>query len=229
MCTEKSRGAATIGFLWILLVFAIPVTTHAGHALLIAYPDSKISVDKGTKSRLELGHAGILLISDSGVTRYYEFGRYDRKREGKIRKVSLPNIRYTRPGEVDRNSVLKILKKLSDQSGQKGRILGAYVPEVDYDRMYQFVQKSLRKWPDYHWYSNNCATYADAVLRAGRPSRAPWFNNAIRTPEVMVRDYLFRGAGEVRYDPNREFFCFRPPSGWWNGLLKPGCQTISSR
>lgn len=230
MWFNKSRGAVSIGFFAILFCAALPITSKAGHALLIAYPDSKITVvDKGTDSRLELGHAGILLISDSGVTGYYEFGRYDNTKKGKIRKVTLPNIRSSRPGVVEEESVLKVLKKLSDFSGQRGRILAAYVPGVNYNAMYQFIEKSKKEWPDYHWYSNNCATYANAVLRAGKPPKAPFVTNAITTPELIVRDYLLAGNGEVRYDPNKGTFCFRPPGNLWDALFNKNCKKITSR
>ena len=111
MWLAKSRGISVVGFFSTLVFTALPVISNAGHALLVAFPDYQVSVDKGIESKLGLGHAGILLISNSGATRYYEFGCYDQKRKGIIRSVSVPNIHNNRQGEVDRNSVLNVLKK----------------------------------------------------------------------------------------------------------------------
>lgn len=226
MWFNKSRTASSVGCLAILVLSIATTVSNAGHALLIAFPDYQVSVDKGIDSRLDLGHAGILLVSKTGVTNYYEFGRYDHLKEGKIRSLSVPNIRYSRPGDVNRDSVLRVLKKLSDTSGQRGKILGAYVSGVDYGSMMKFVQNSQREYPKYHWYTNNCATFASEVLRAGNPKSAPWFRNAITSPEVIVRDYILHGAGEVRYEPGKDELSFRAPGKFFSGLFTPSSEVI---
>ncbi|MBF4238115.1 hypothetical protein EAY82_26800, partial [Vibrio anguillarum] len=44
-----------------------------------------------------LGHAGVILINgETGVTRYYEYGRYPNRASdipGNVRKVSIPNVK----------------------------------------------------------------------------------------------------------------------------------------
>ncbi|MDF1812768.1 MAG: hypothetical protein P1V20_11160 [Verrucomicrobiales bacterium] len=207
---------------------SLPAAARAGQALLIAYPESKITVDFLALSKMELGHAGILMISDAGVTRYYEFGRYDQVHEGKVRKVTLPNVSFTSKGEVNKTSLLRVLQQLSNYSGQRGRILAAYIPKVDYNAMNKFVQDSMRDWPAYHWYSNNCATYATAVLKAGSPANSPLFSNIITTPENLVTDYLIHGAGEVKYDPKSKTFCFKAPGPWFLAPFQHGCQSLAT-
>lgn len=47
-------------------------------AILIAYPDYRIGTPIGRIGGL--GHAGVLLIDNkTGVTKYYEYGRYDKE------------------------------------------------------------------------------------------------------------------------------------------------------
>ncbi len=198
----------------------------AGQALIIAYVDSKITVDLISRSKMELGHAGILMIDDSGLTKYYEYGRYDRANRGVIRQVSIPNARFGADGKLVPESLVPILKRLSSRSGQGGRIRAAYLVGVDFAQMQRFVQESMREWPDYDWYSNNCTTFADKVARAGEPPAAP-LGTVITIPENLVVDYIFQGAGEVRYDPKGEKLCFKEPRPWWIALFNPVCKKDS--
>ena len=55
--------------------------------IYIAFPDYKISTPIGKIGNL--GHAGVLLIDNkTGVTKYYEYGRYDKEGKG------IMNIQY---------------------------------------------------------------------------------------------------------------------------------------
>jgi len=200
-----------------------PVGATAGQALLIAYLDSKITLDlaKGTapaqpeQPRVELGHAGILLIADSGLTKYFEFGRYDRSHRGVVRQVTVPNVELLSSRVPTNDSLRRVLKKLSTTSGQGGRIRAAHVDGVDFEAMHEFAQRSRDEWPDYHWYRNNCTTYADEVLRAGNPKRAPFLATAVTMPRNLVADYLTYGHGEVFFDPGRDRLEIRDPGLKW--------------
>jgi hypothetical protein len=197
-----------------LFLMSLPSSLPAGQALLLAFLDSKISVEYLGDSRLELGHAGILMIDDSGVTKYFEYGRYDRERRGEVRQVTIPNLRFNHRGELTEESLRPVLKRLSDRSGQGGRVLAAYLTRVDYGQMYRFARQAQKEWPEYHWYHNNCTTFADAVLRAGKPRYAPLVTT-ITAPKNLVVDYRAKGAGEVFFDPNTNLVEVKP-GPWWD-------------
>ncbi|MBF4269714.1 hypothetical protein EAY71_22905, partial [Vibrio anguillarum] len=60
-----------------------------------------------------LGHAGVILINgETGVTRYYEYGRYPNRASdipGNVRKVSIPNVKLIN-GLITESSLKKTLK-----------------------------------------------------------------------------------------------------------------------
>jgi hypothetical protein len=65
----------------------------------------------GYKDRWEgLGHAGIFFFNgNTGVTKYFEYGRYDAAGLGKVQKLSVPNVRL-RDGKVVRDSLQAALQ-----------------------------------------------------------------------------------------------------------------------
>ena len=63
--------------------------------IYIAFPDYKISTPIGKIGNL--GHAGVLLIDNkTGVTKYYEYGRYDKEGKGIVRTFAVPDVKIGR-------------------------------------------------------------------------------------------------------------------------------------
>lgn len=63
---------------------------------------------------------------DTGVTRYFEYGRYPNSNSeilGNVMKTDIPNV-IIKSGLITESSLLKVLHKVSSNSGQKGRISG---------------------------------------------------------------------------------------------------------
>lgn len=75
-----------------------------------------------------LGHAGILFIhGGEGVTKYYEFGRYDPPANiGLVRRVPIKNVQI-KDGKLVLSSLKVPLGQISRVAGQNGRIMGVYV------------------------------------------------------------------------------------------------------
>lgn len=85
----------------------------------------------------QAGHAGVLFINGaSGLTRYYEYGRYEPSQVG-VRPTSppvpglvwqrnVPNVRLAK-GEITMDSLKAALQTISKQSGHGGRIAAAYI------------------------------------------------------------------------------------------------------
>jgi hypothetical protein len=71
-----------------------------------------------------LGHAGVFFINGrSGLTKYYEYGRYDKKGLGLVRKRSIPNV-SVQDGQIVSESLRKPLHEISIRAGHGGRIEG---------------------------------------------------------------------------------------------------------
>ena len=67
-------------------------------AIYIAFPDYKISAFG--KQWSNLGHAGILLIDNkTGITKYYEYGRYDKAEIGEVRQRTISNVVMGKDGK----------------------------------------------------------------------------------------------------------------------------------
>ena len=59
------------------------------------------------------GHAGVLLINDkTGLTKYYEYGRYDKESKGLVRTASVPNVVIGKDGKTTTESLNKVMKQL---------------------------------------------------------------------------------------------------------------------
>ena len=89
------------------------------------------------------GHAGVLLIDNkTGLTKYYEYGRYNNVKKGLVRHYSVPNVEM-KDGMPTAESLNKVLTKISNESG-KGQVLeGAYVPSNNFDIMNNYAKEKL--------------------------------------------------------------------------------------
>jgi len=129
-----------------------------------------------TKNRVaHLGHAGVLLIDGSrGLTRYYEYGRYDAAQLGIARAVFIPDVSIAKNGRPTRRSLAKVLAQISQKSGQRGRISGAYIEldspafaTMDATAHARLKMNGDRKRPPYDLVSNSCLHFMKSVTESG--------------------------------------------------------------
>ena len=79
-------------------------------AVYIAFPDYKISVFG--KQWSNLGHARVLLIDNkTGITKYYEYGRYDKAEIGEVRQRTISNVIMGKDGKPTAESLNKVMGK----------------------------------------------------------------------------------------------------------------------
>lgn len=140
-------------------------------AVAIVFPDYKISTPFGKVS--SLGHAGVLLINNkTGLTKYYEYGRYDKAEKGVVRQRTVPNVTIGKDSRPTKESLNKTLSSISKQSGQGGKISGAYIQNDDFDKMNEHAQAKMAENTNseresYDLLDNNCATFMRGVIEAG--------------------------------------------------------------
>ncbi len=128
----------------------------------------------------ELGHAGVLFINGSnGLTKYYEYGRYDRANLGLVMRRPVPDavIKNKLPTMT---SLLVTLRRVSQQSGQHTRIEGAFIelPTGSFDKMLAYAQGRLKDNTDpkrepYSLTSNSCLHFMKGTSEAGGADM-PW-------------------------------------------------------
>ena len=161
--------------------------------IYITYPDYKINV--GGLKIPNLGHAGILLIDNvTGFTKYYEYGRYDEESRGVVRTVSVPNVEIGINGKPTETSLNKVLKILSEKTGQNGRIEGAYIESDKFDDMKNYAETKMAENsnPDREKYSltrNNCGTFASDVLNQDKNVKEKLPVYLLPTPNNIVKKY----------------------------------------
>ena len=73
----------------------------------------------------ELGHASVFFFNGRGVTKYHEYGRYDRAARGLPRRVPMPDVAIADGGRPTTSSLRTALALVSERGGQHGRIIGA--------------------------------------------------------------------------------------------------------
>lgn len=170
---------------------------------MIAFPDYKISTPVGEVGRL--GHAGVLLIDNkTGVTKYYEYGRYDSEGKGLVRNVSVSNVVIGKDGKPTSGSLQKVLAQISKKSGQGTRVDGAYIESDNFDAMKSYAEGRMKENtnPDREEYSltrNNCGTFACDVLNQDPKvkDKAPSIYDP--RPNSMVKEYQGE-FGKVEYN-----------------------------
>lgn len=176
----------------------------ARDAILIAYPDFRPEIP-GLGRPFALGHAGVLLInSQTGLTKYYEYGRYDPQELGLVRRQTVPNV-VIRDGQPTEASLQAVLRHLSTVSGHRGRIVGAYAQSDQFAEMNLAAEARLRQNSDpnrtpYTVYGNNCATFAAEILNTDPNVERPWFV-IDPSPNNYVNEYIEEGHARVDFTP----------------------------
>ena len=174
--------------------------------IYIAFPDYKISTPIGKIGNL--GHAGVLLIDNkTGVTKYYEYGRYDKEGKGIVRTFAVPNVKIGQDKKPTLESLNKTLSIISEQAGHAGRIEGAYIESDKFKEMKNYAESKIAenansKRKEYSLRNNNCGTFAADVLKQD-PSvkdKAPVIIDS--RPNSIVKEYQ-NSFKSLNYDPKK--------------------------
>jgi uncharacterized protein RhaS with RHS repeats len=182
--------------------------------ILIVFPDYKIDTETRMGRVGGLGHAGVLLIDNkTGLTKYYEYGRYPTAdgTKGVVRTYAIPNVVMGNDGKPTSKSLDKVLKAISKQSGQGGRIEGAYVKSDNFKTMADYAEQKYKESnPEFKEYDkdrdsytltgNNCATFACDVLNQDKEVDEKTPGYFVPTPTNIVEKYQ-NVFDKVTYDP----------------------------
>lgn len=159
----------------------------------IAIPTAKVDLPKFMNDRgiadfntpgqmSDLGHAGCLFIKGaSGLTRYYEYGRYDSAALGLARRQSLPDLRLDRGGQPVWASLKDVLGAISTKAGKGGLISAAWIAAPGrFDAMQAYADKRmadnrLATRIPYSLFRNSCLHFMKGVMDAA----------GIRTPILV--------------------------------------------
>ena len=172
--------------------------------ILIVFPDYKITV--GSAKIPYFGHAGVLLINnETGLTKYYEYGRYDDEGKGIVRNVPVPNVIIDPSGKPTKESLQRTLSSVS-RANHNNKIEGAYVTSDDFEAMNDYAQMRLNdntnnNRESYPLWQNNCGTFAAETLGAGDDVEIP--KRLRPRPNSLLKQFL-QLFDPIEYDPQTE-------------------------
>jgi hypothetical protein len=164
----------------------------------IAFPDYKADGYSNT------GHAGVLLIDNkTGLTKYYEYGRYDDAEIGIVKHYSIPDAIIGADGRPTAESLNKILTAISQKSGNGQRIEGAYFESDKFKEMNEYAQGKLKENADpnrdpYSVTGNNCGTFACDVVNQDADVNTPYIVDP--RPVSIVEEYQ-DNLTPIKYNP----------------------------
>jgi len=199
---EKYPGISTYAYCNNNPVNAIDIDGRDG--IFITFPDYKISTPIGKIGNL--GHAGVLLIDNkTGVTKYYEYGRYDKPQKGIVKTFSVSNVKIGTDGKPTQESLNKVLAQISKEKGQGGKIEGAYVKSNKFKEMNDYAKSKMAensdpKRKEYSLTNNNCGTFAADVLKQDSKVKDNAPTTIIARPNGMVKDWQDK-FDKITYDP----------------------------
>ncbi|KAA5607280.1 hypothetical protein F1188_00475 [Roseospira marina] len=190
--------------------YRITVTTPKVKVDLIPGLDIDNFTIEGTKQRVEnLGHAGVLILrGQDGMTKYYEYGRYDAAGLGMVRNVRIPNVKMGDNGYPTRESLANVLREISHKSGHNGRISAGYIAAPGgFLKMRDFAEQRKRAntQPSRTPYSitgNNCLTFAIEVAAAGDIEMPSYWDPRPNGYVGQLQDHFL----DLDYDPRTRTF-----------------------
>ena len=167
------------------------------NAIAVAWPSYKPVISKGAKglaayarklglkkSPLALGHAGVILINNSGVGHYYDFGRYythgAKPGKGVVRgPYRVPaRAKWDKDGDLkNKNQFLAAIKKTGGAKdyARHGTMKSALIRGVNYSGAKSYANSMKGKNIPYNLLQDfttgeNCSTFVAKVLRKGGAS-----------------------------------------------------------
>jgi hypothetical protein len=158
-------------------LIAVPVPKKISVLPWFTFDD--VVLPRRTERLPNLGHAGALLVNGrSGLTKYFEYGRYDKAGLGQVQGLSVPNGKVAE-GKVLPGSLVPALRKISKEAGHGGRIEGVYISiEGKFEAMLTYAQSRQMtnmnpNRPPYDLMSNNCVTFTKSIAEVAGVE-TPW-------------------------------------------------------
>lgn len=126
-------------------------------------------VNTGYGFSLPLGHAAAISVNpETGGTRYYEFGRYEDKECGNVKRRPVPDLRMGADGLPTPGSLSALYSFISVNYGHGSPVSPTYYPDSDYSATNSFADDFTRNHSCYGLFSNNCKSFARDAATAGK-------------------------------------------------------------
>ena len=125
-------------------------------------------VNTGYGFDLPLGHGAVVTIDPAtGTTRYYEFGRYDDKKCGNVKRRKVPKVKIGKDGRPTQDSLDNLYNFISKNYGHDSHVSPTYYPDTDYQKANDYAENFSKEHDCYGLVGNNCKTFAHDAATAG--------------------------------------------------------------
>lgn len=181
------------------------------HVVVIVFPHVTITVPNIGQVP-EIGHAGVLLINGtSGLTKYFEYGRYDPAQLGIVQNHPIPDVTMDASGVPNPAKLKATLRSISEKAGKKTSISAViYRTDGMFSTGLAFCNRRLAENAvptrvPYSVLTHNCVEFADSCAKTMVDSlvAAPMFFNPV--PHlyiigVQAASIPFSTAHNLEYD-----------------------------
>lgn len=170
----------------------VATATPKGEAYYISYPNHKISTSGtgleevfGENIPLIQGHAGSIIVDDTGNATYHYYGRYGDK--GSYHSKVLPK---RRSGE-DHDAYLKRIRTQLEYANQGEAVTAVHIPNVDATKSREYYKSKPNNGKYNLFNGTTCAGEACAGIDAGLGEDSSSFMDWLvpDTPENVRRNY----------------------------------------
>jgi RHS repeat-associated protein len=119
--------------------------------------------------KIPLAHYAVIAVSKTGVTKYYEYGRYVPKGEVRARGP-IPNLTMGKDGKPTKESLDKLYGFVAAQYGKGTSISPTYHDDADFDKVVKFAEDRMKdkNREDYNIATNSCRTFCKDAVKAGK-------------------------------------------------------------
>lgn len=105
----------------------------------------------------------------TGATKYFEYGRYDKADFGLVRNRKVPDLVIKNGGPTP-ESLDNLYRTISERYGESRNVTARYYPDAHYQKVIDFALQRMhdKKRAPYNFWYNNCKTFAQGAIDAGR-------------------------------------------------------------
>jgi len=142
----------------------------------VVYTFFPITIPHTNGMQAPLGHAALVAVDPkTGLTRYYEYGRYDGDENGKVKRRTIPNLKIGKDGKITEESLESLYEHLSEKLGKGYSVWATYHKNADYNKLIAYVEWFMNNphRPPYSVPTNTCYTFVDRALEYAKRKETP--------------------------------------------------------
>ena len=123
-----------------------------------------------TEIHIPAYHSAVISVNpETGKTRYYEYGRYDKENFGVVERRTIPDL-VMEKGKPTQASLDNLYETIKEERGKGFPIWDTYYDDADYKKVNAYAEKVKRdeNREKYSFIDNRCDIFAEKAIDEGR-------------------------------------------------------------